>query len=267
MKKPTLILLLFTVTLLTTACGQNKDTTQTDAKEPLETKDVVQTPDTIAEKYLLGQYDPAKEKDFSLIAPKYTNKTGIYMRTEAYDAFIAMRDSALKDGITLTIVSATRTFWHQKTIWENKWNGRQYVGGKLLNVAFPDPTQRALEILKYSSMPGTSRHHWGTDIDINSVDPAYFKTAYGIKVLAWLEQHAPDFGFCRPYTPFGEGRTKGYQPEEWHWTYIPISCKFQEAYKNQIKYTDIEGFDGDETAFTTRVIDNNVFGVDVKCCK
>ena len=33
-------------------------------------------------------------------------------------------------------------------------------------------------------MPGTSRHHWGTDIDFNSVDPAYFKTATGIKVLS-----------------------------------------------------------------------------------
>jgi LAS superfamily LD-carboxypeptidase LdcB len=266
MKKLTFAILLFAATMLA-ACGQSKDTTQTNPKEPLEVENVVETTDTIAKKYLLGQFDPAKESDFSLIASVYTNKTGIYMKTEAYKSFIAMRDSALKDGITLTIVSATRTFWHQKTIWENKWNGRQYVGGKLLNVAIPDPSLRALEILKYSSMPGTSRHHWGTDIDINSVDPAYFKTAYGIKVIAWLEEHAPDFGFCRPYTPFGEGRTKGYQPEEWHWTYTPISCKYQEAYKNQIEYTDIEGFDGDEVVFSTRVIENNVLGVDVKCCQ
>ncbi|MPM08681.1 hypothetical protein SDC9_54995 [bioreactor metagenome] len=191
--------------------------------------------DTIAKKFLLGKYNPAKEDGFSLISSKYTAKTGIYLRTEVYNAFIAMCDSALKDGISLSIVSATRTFDHQKMIWENKWNGRQYVGGKLLNVAYPDEVERALVILKYSSMPGTSRHHWGTDIDINSVDPAYFKTAIGIKVLQWLESHAHYFGFCRPYTPFGPTRSKGFQPEEWHWSYIPIAYRFQQTYKNQIK--------------------------------
>jgi len=225
------------------------------------------TYDTIADRYLMGKYNPAAEEGFSLISSKYTSKTGIYLRTEVYNAFIAMRDSALKEGITLTIVSATRTFEHQKAIWENKWNGRQYVGGKLLNVAYPDEVERALVILKYSSMPGTSRHHWGTDIDINSVDPAYFKTANGIKVLAWLEKNAPSFGFCRPYTPFGETRSKGYQAEEWHWSYIPIACRFQQAYPKQINNLDIEGFDGDETVFSVRVIENYVLGVDSGCCK
>jgi len=223
--------------------------------------------DSISKKYLLGQYNPAQEADFTLISSKYTLKTGIYLRTEVYNAFIAMRDSALKDGVTLSIVSATRTFEHQKTIWENKWNGRQYVGGKLLNVSYPDEVERALAILKYSSMPGTSRHHWGTDIDINSVDPAYFKTATGIKVLQWLETHAAHFGFCRPYTAFGETRKTGFQPEEWHWSYYPVAYRFQQAYKKQISNLDIEGFDGDETVFSVRVIENYVMGVDSVCWK
>jgi len=225
------------------------------------------TDDSIPKNILLGKYNPAQEAGYSLISSKYTLKTGIYLRTEVYNAFIAMRDSALKDGVTLSIVSATRTFDQQKIIWENKWNGRQYVGGKLLNTAYPDEVERAKVILKYSSMPGTSRHHWGTDIDINSVDPAYFKTATGIKVLQWLETHAAHFGFCRPYTAFGKTRTTGFQPEEWHWSYYAVAYKLQQAYKNQIKYTDIEGFDGDETVFSVRVIDNFVMGVDSVCWK
>ena len=223
--------------------------------------------DSIPKKILLGQYNPAQEAGYSLISSKYTLKTGIYLRTEVYNAFIAMRDSALKDGVTLSIVSATRTFDQQKIIWENKWNGRQYVGGKLLNTAYPDEVERAKVILLYSSMPGTSRHHWGTDIDINSVDPAYFKTATGIKVLQWLETHAAHFGFCRPYTPFGETRKTGFQPEEWHWSYYPVAYRFQQAYKKQISYLDIEGFDGDETVFSVRVIENYVQGVDSVCWK
>jgi len=223
--------------------------------------------DSIQKRFLLGKFNPSQEAGFSLISSKYTLKKGIYLRTEVYNAFIAMRDSALKDGITLTIVSATRTFEHQKMIWENKWNGRQYVGGKLLNTAYPDEVERAQVILKYSSMPGTSRHHSGTDIDFNSVDPAYFKTATGIKVLQWLETHAAHFGFCRPYTPFGETRKTGFQPEEWHWSYYPVAYKFQQAYKKQISNLDIEGFDGDETVFSVRVIENYVLGVDSVCWK
>lgn len=255
------LLILFTLA----SCGQVQQPASTGTVQSYN--DSLILSDTIPDYLLLGRFNPAKEKGFSPIDPKVSNKTGIFLRTEAYEAFLAMRDSALKDGITLIIVSATRTFESQKMIWENKWNGRQYVGGKLLNVSIPDPVQRALEILKYSSMPGTSRHHWGTDIDINSVDPAYFKTAYGIKVLQWLETHAAHFGFCRPYTTFGDTRKTGFQPEEWHWSYIPIAYRFQQAYKKQINYLDLEGFDGDETVFSVRVIENYVLGVDSVCWK
>ena len=30
--------------------------------------------------------------------------------------------------------------------------------------------------MNYSAMPTASRHHWGTDVDINSVDPEDFET-------------------------------------------------------------------------------------------
>lgn len=231
----------------------------------INSADSIVLPDTIPNYLLLGQYDPAKEEGFSLISTKYSTKSNIYMRTEAYNAFLAMRDSAMQDGITLTIVSATRTFEMQKWIWEGKWNGKRTVEGKYLNTAYPDPTERALAILRYSSMPGTSRHHWGSDIDINSVVPSYFQTAQGIKELAWLEENANYFGFYRPYTEYGDNRTSGYQPEEWHWSYLPIAVPLQNAYRRQIQPIDIKGFEGDETVFSTEVIKNYVFGIDKSC--
>ena len=34
-----------------------------------------------------------------------------------------MAEAAKKEGVILTIISATRNFESQKRIWENKWNG------------------------------------------------------------------------------------------------------------------------------------------------
>lgn len=214
---------------------------------------------------LLGKADITKDSDFVRIPQYLTTKTNVYLRKEALSAFIRMRDKATSDGVKLIIVSATRTFNMQKNIWEDKWNGIRLVGGKKLNIAIPDPVKRAKEILKYSSMPGTSRHHWGTDIDINSVDPAYFKIAEGKKVMAWLEKNASEFGFYRPYTPFDSLRTNGYQPEEWHWSYLPLANEMYKAYIEKIHLIDIEGFQGDETVFDVDVINIYVRGIHASC--
>lgn len=78
-------------------------------------------------------------------------------------------------------------------------------------------------------MPGTSRHHWGTDVDITSVSSDYFRKDKQGKILyQWLQDNMPKYGFCQS---FSEGRKGGYQPEEWHWSYKPIAKKYLAAYK------------------------------------
>ncbi|MCX7696765.1 MAG: M15 family metallopeptidase [Bacteroidales bacterium] len=221
--------------------------------------------DSIMRNFLLGKYEPSKHPDFTLIDSLYTYKKNIYMQREAYEAFIRMCDSAKKEGIHLFIVSATRTFNDQKNIWEKKWYGKNLVEGKNLTQTHPDPVERARFILRYSSMPGTSRHHWGTDIDINSVDPAYFKTTEGNQVYTWLQIHAASFGFCQPYIEFGELRSTGYQPEPWHWSYMPLSSKYLQAYEKLITYDDIKGFAGSETARILNIFDNFVKGINNNC--
>ncbi|TNF32428.1 MAG: hypothetical protein EP314_00040, partial [Bacteroidetes bacterium] len=129
--------------------------------------------------YVLGRFEPSKHPDFVVIPSAMANKEGMYLRKEALEAFIQMRDAARKEGVELVIVSATRNFNQQKRIWEAKWNGQRLVNGQNLANTITDQAARAKEILKYSSMPGTSRHHWGTDIDINSVSPSYFESGRG----------------------------------------------------------------------------------------
>ncbi|MBS1682996.1 MAG: M15 family metallopeptidase [Bacteroidetes bacterium] len=220
----------------------------------------LQTP--VNKSYLLGRFDPSKDTRFAQLTLTRArgNAVNSYLRKETFDAFEKMAEAAEKDSLNLFIVSATRNFNYQKKIWENKWNGKVKVNGKDLS-SVQDRNERARIILLYSSMPGTSRHHWGTDIDINSTDEAYFNSTEGKKIYRWLTLHANEFGFCQPYTAKQNGRT-GYEEEKWHWSYTPLSKFFLEEYKKQITYSDITGFSGSKTAEALNVISYYVAGVD-----
>ncbi len=219
----------------------------------------------ITKDMLLGHIDPANDSGFELIDETYASRSGMYMRSAAYHAFLEMRSAARDDGVSLIILSATRPFNHQRRIWENKWNGLQVLHGNVIATDIPDPMERALEILRFSAMPGTSRHHWGTDIDLNSLQNSYFESGEGKRVYRWLQDHADSFGFCQPYTARGKQREDGYEEEKWHWSYRPIASEFLHAYQEIISYGDIRGFDGDETAKGLKVIDHYVMGIDQAC--
>jgi zinc D-Ala-D-Ala carboxypeptidase len=221
--------------------------------------------DTISKEYLLGKVVPSKDTNFALVDPKYAFKKGNYLRKEAYAAFIKMYDAAKKDGINLVMLSSTRTFNEQKGIWEGKWTGNVLYYGKNIATSYPDPVERSKYVLKYSSMPGTSRHHWGTDIDMNSMELSYYKTETGKKFYKWLTENASKYDFCQPYTAKDSVRTTGYEEEKWHWSYIPLSAKFLEQYEESITYNDLKGFAGAETATKIDVIKNYVMSVNIKC--
>ncbi len=221
--------------------------------------------DSISKDELLGNIEQSKHSDFVVIDRKYTTKDNIYLRKEAYESFVRMYDAAKKDGITLTIVSATRNFNYQKKIWEDKWTGKVLVKGQDLSKTITNDSLRARTILLYSSMPGTSRHHWGTDIDINDLNDAYFTTGKGKKEYDWLVKNAPSFGYCQTYTQKGKDRPDGYEEEKWHWSYMPIASKMLKAYQTQITDKDIQGFLGATSATKIQVVKNYVQGVNSAC--
>lgn len=211
--------------------------------------------------YLLGKFDPATHSQFSKLSDEHAQGSakGGYLRKETYEAFVKMRDAAHKEGVELVIISATRNFESQKRIWENKWEGRTLVEGKNLTTV-KDPKDRARLILLYSSMPSTSRHHWGTDMDLNSLENSFFESGQGLEIYQWLSAHGAEYGFCQPYISKASGRT-GYEEEKWHWSYLPLSGVFLEAYKRKVTYKDIKGFLGSDVASFIDVIKNYVRGV------
>lgn len=236
----------------------------TETQEDMEPQSP-STTEPIAIDLLIGKTDPATDDLFVQVETRFANRSGMFMHKEAYEAFVKMHEAARADRVNLVIVSAMRTFNHQRRIWNDKWNGRQILEGNISATSISDPVERAREVLRFSAMPGTSRHHWGTDIDLNSLVNSYFESGQGKRVHNWLQQNAASFGFCQPYTAHGNNRQGGYEEEKWHWSYMPVSKKYLRAFKESVKYEQITDFDGWETAREIDVIVTYVIEVNGDC--
>lgn len=233
---------------------------------PWDTLPFVHT-DTFDLDYLRGRFEPQAHPDFVAVNPDLTDRDGTYyLRKDAAEAFARMATAAARDSVRLRIISATRNFDRQKSIWEAKWKGQRLLEGREnAPEVYPDPAQRALAILRWSSMPGTSRHHWGTDVDINRLTNEYFEQGRGLREYEWLQAHAADYGFCQPYSPKGEDRPYGYNEEKWHWSYLPVATRLTELARTKLKDTQIDGFAGAAVAPDIKVVERYVLGINPAC--
>ena len=80
-----------------------------------------------------------------------------------------LRTAALQTGFELTLCSAFRSFDRQLQIWNGKVSGKRPVmdgNGEPINNEALSPWSLIQAILRWSALPGASRHHWGTDFDI-----------------------------------------------------------------------------------------------------
>ena len=221
---------------------------------------------SVTDSFLMGKFSASKRNDFVRISTRYASRSGMYMQRLPYDAFKAMYNDAKNSGINLKIISAARSFYHQKSIWEAKWTGKRQVGGiRNITRVIKNHQQRAVKILEYSSMPGSSRHHWGTDIDLNAFNNKYFASGQGKKTYDWLVKNAPRYGFCQPYTAKGEQRVSGYNEEKWHWSFKPLSQHYTQQAKLRLSDTSFTGFAGANTAPRIGIINKYVLGINKSC--
>ena len=153
---------------------------------------------------------------------------------ETVASFLAMRDDAARTGIDLRPVSSFRDFERQRVLWNRKWSGERPLydraGVELDPVQLSD-AKRVDAILCWSAVPGGSRHHWGSDIDV--IDAAAMPEGYQVQLLpaeyapagvferltAWLDRNMHRFGFHRPYASDRGGT--GVEP--WHISYAPVA--------------------------------------------
>ena len=148
--------------------------------------------------------------------------------------FLNLRRAALADGFDLVPQSSFRDFSRQLTIWNQKFSGARPMvdaTGLPLDTNKLDAAERVEAILLWSALPGASRHHWGTDVDLidrHAVAPGFrvqltpqeFEPGGPFAALAeWLALNAARFGFFRPF----RGVLSGVQPEPWHFSFAPIA--------------------------------------------
>ena len=142
-------------------------------------------------------------------------------------------------GFQLCIASAWRGFERQRQIWNGKAAGQRVVldgNGQALDVATLDEEALLFAMLRWSAVPGCSRHHWGTDIDV--YDAAAVPQGYSLQLTTdecvgcgpfaalhhWLDDElsASDAVFFRPYA---EDRG-GIAPEPWHLSCRPVAARY-----------------------------------------
>ena len=260
---PRTIFFLFTIALVIYSSSLSTQYRREEQKREIETEKKI---------YLTGRFDPGTREDFVLVAAENAfGANNMYVRKETYEAFVQMRQAAKIDGVDLKMASATRNFDYQKNIWDEKWAEAELeTSDEKENVqGISDELKRFKKILEFNAAPGTSRHHWGTDIDINRINPLY---AGGVgdgiereKIYTWLVKNASLFGFCQTYTPKNTARKTGYNEERWHWSYTPLSKVFMEEYKNLVKNEDIKGFLGDEYVTSFDLVNNYVLAINPEC--
>jgi LAS superfamily LD-carboxypeptidase LdcB len=150
------------------------------------------------------------------------------------EPFLRLRAAARESGIDLVPISTFRDFDRQLAIWNGKHRGEREVraaDGSVVDALALDDDVRVETILRWSALPGASRHHWGTDMDV--IDAAAMPAGYRPQLVTeeyapggvfahlelWLAKNAARHGFFRPY---GTWRG-GVQPEPWHLSYAPVA--------------------------------------------
>ena len=174
------------------------------------------------------------------------------LHAQVVTPFLNLRRAAEADGIDLVPTSSFRDFARQMDIWNGKFSGERPLydaAGSALDARALTPAARIDAILLWSALPGASRHHWGTDLDLvdgNAAGPGYEdqltrqKFAPGgpfFRLAEWLESHAPRFGFFRPF----RGVRSGVQPEPWHFSFAPIAEKARRGLSPSVLYSAIAG--------------------------
>jgi len=205
---------------------------------------------------LIGKGNP------DIVGDSYTTR----MHKETLLWFKRMQAAAEKVGIRIESVSSYRSFERQKQIYEGKYD--RYTAQGLT------PEAALEKIIEYSTIPGTSRHHWGTDIDIidaNAPRPRnllvpehYHGNGPYCKLKDWMDEFAESFGFYEVFTD--NPHRKGFAYEPWHFSYAPVSKPMLKAYremdvKQLLRDLEIKGSKHFSEDFINRYISENILDI------
>ncbi|KLN62931.1 peptidase M15 [Vibrio sp. VPAP30] len=169
---------------------------------------------------------------------------------------LALKQSATEAGFNFNIASGFRDFDRQTTIWNNKMSGKTDIldsDSQVINTESLSEANKVIAILRWSALPGGSRHHWGTDFDVFDRDslpqgealklePWEYLTGHQKAFYDWLSRNLHDYGFFFPYAQ----DLGGVAVEPWHISHKDVAeqCLKQldaSTLKQQLASTSILG--------------------------
>ena len=161
-----------------------------------------------------------------------------------------------ESGAEVKLTSGYRSIERQLQIWNAKVSGKRKILDDFDQVIDPlnlSPLDLICAILRFSALPGTSRHHWGTDFDIYDgvtqkkeevrLVPSEWEKNGPCENLGLCINHLIDndemMGFYRPYS-IDKG---GVSPEPWHFSYAPLAQSFEKKRSKEQFIHIISGLD------------------------
>jgi LAS superfamily LD-carboxypeptidase LdcB len=161
----------------------------------------------------------------------------------AIAALEQLRHDARAAGFDVRVVSGFRSFLRQAEIWNAKAAGLRPVldaQERPMDIGALSERELVFAILRWSALPGASRHHWGSDMDV--IDAAAIPPGYRLQLSVretraggpfaplhrWLDERIGSgraHGFFRPYTGVG----CDVAPEPWHLSFAPLAWECQRA--------------------------------------
>jgi LAS superfamily LD-carboxypeptidase LdcB len=178
------------------------------------------------------------QSDTHLCSPDVAKPLGARLHHDVVEPFVQLRDAGRAAGFEIAVLSGYRSFEQQLSIWNRKATGKLAVldsAADPLDIALLSEEELVFAILRWSALPGASRHHWGTDLDI--YDRAAKPDGYDVQLVPaevdaggmfaplheWLDSRIRENaagGFFRPY----DSDRHGVAPERWHVSYHPVAA-------------------------------------------
>lgn len=192
-----------------------------------------------------------------LCAPDTVGTEGARLHREVLAPFLALRADAAVAGFDLAVDSAFRGFERQLSIWNRKARGELAVldaAAEPLEIDRLSDRELVHAIMRWSALPGASRHHWGTDIDV--FDARARPDGYEIELIPeeveeggmfaplheWLDDRIRSgraHGFFRPY----DRDRGGVAPERWHISHGPTAAELMDSFSVGTLHATLESAD------------------------
>lgn len=179
---------------------------------------------------------------------------GILVHDEVIPSLKLLQEAAKDEiGADLQLISCFRSYEAQKKIWELKASGKRDIfddNDNKVDIDHLSTSELIEKIMRFSAIPGASRHHWGTDMDVydasklkkEEVNLTPSECGPGdifCELHAWLDQKIADkqsFGFYRPYNE----DLGGVSVEKWHLSFAPIANEYFQNYNLEVFISNLE---------------------------